>query len=76
MQKACDILAGVYRESSGADGFVSLEVSPELAHDPDGTVAEARRYWAAVNRPNLMIKVPGTREGISATQTLLRNNFV
>jgi transaldolase/glucose-6-phosphate isomerase len=71
VQLACDVLSGVHEETAGADGFVSLEVSPELAHDTDGTVAEARRFWAAVDRPNLMIKVPGTREGISATQMLL-----
>ncbi|MCM2270213.1 MAG: transaldolase [Thermoanaerobaculia bacterium] len=71
VRKAADVLAGVYRDTDGADGFVSLEVSPELAHDAEGSVAEARRFWSEVDRPNLMIKVPGTREGISATQTLL-----
>lgn len=71
VQQACDVLAEVHAATDGGDGFVSLEVSPELAHDADGSVAEARRFWAAVDRPNLMIKVPGTREGISATQALL-----
>lgn len=71
VRSAANVLAGVYQQTGGADGFVSLEVSPELAHDAEGTVAEARRFWFAVDRPNLMIKVPGTREGISATQTLL-----
>ena len=71
VQQACDVLAEVHAATAGSDGFVSLEVSPELAHDTDGSVAEARRFWAAVDRPNLMIKVPGTREGISATQMLL-----
>jgi len=71
VKAAAEVLAGVYRESEGADGFVSLEVSPELAHDTEGTVAEARRLWAAVDRPNLMIKVPGTREGVPAIRTLI-----
>jgi len=71
VRRAADILAGVYRESEGADGFVSLEVAPDLANDTDGTVAEARRLWYAVKRPNLMIKVPGTRAGFGAVRTLL-----
>ena len=71
VRRAADVLAGVHRDTEGADGFVSLEVAPDLAHDTDGTVAEARRLWYAVRRPNLMIKVPGTREGFGATRTLL-----
>jgi transaldolase len=61
----------VYDASAGADGFVSLEVSPTLARDTAGTIAEARRLWASVDRPNLMIKVPGTREGWPAVEQLL-----
>ena len=68
---ACDVLKGVYDTSGGADGFVSLEVSPHLAHDTDGTVEEARRLAAAVDRPNLMIKVPATDAGLPAIKTLL-----
>jgi transaldolase len=68
---ACDVLKGVYGTSGGADGFVSLEVSPHLAHDTDGTVDEARRLAAAVDRPNLMIKVPATDAGMPAIETLL-----
>ncbi len=56
--------AGVHAASGGADGFVSLEVAPDLADDAEATVAEARRLWAAVDRPNLMIKVPGTAAGV------------
>jgi transaldolase len=68
---AADALQGVYQKSDGADGFVSLEVSPHLAHDTDGTVADARRLWDWVDRPNLMIKVPGTPAGIPAQEELL-----
>lgn len=71
VQLACDVLRPLYDESRGADGFVSLEVSPHLAYDTDGTVAEARRLWAAVGRPNLMIKVPATTEGLPAIETLI-----
>ncbi len=72
---AADILRPVYDRRKGADGFVSLEVAPGLAHDTRGTVAEARRLWAAVHRPNLLIKVPATPEGIPAIQQLLSENI-
>ncbi len=71
IREACDVLRTVYDASAGADGFVSLEVSPGLARDTEGTVEEARRLWAAVDRPNLMIKVPGTAEGIAAVERLI-----
>jgi transaldolase / glucose-6-phosphate isomerase len=71
IQKAADILRPVYDQTGGADGFVSLEVSPHLAHDTAATVAEAKRLKAAVGRPNLMIKVPATREGIPAIEELI-----
>ena len=70
VRMAADVLRSVYDETDGGDGFVSLEVSPHLAHDTAGTVDEARRLWRAVDRPNLMIKVPATREGIPAIETL------
>lgn len=69
--RAADALHRVYEAADGADGFVSLEVSPKLAHDTDGTIVEARRLWSRVGRPNLMIKVPGTPEGLPAVRTLL-----
>jgi len=69
--RAADVFRGVYDEHPGADGFVSIEVSPRLAHDARASVAEARRIWAALGRPNVMIKVPGTREGLAAIRTLL-----
>ncbi len=71
IRSAADVLRGVYDESDGADGFVSLEVSPHLAHDADGTVEAARRLWSWVDRPNLMIKVPATAAGIPAIETLI-----
>ncbi|MGQ0568285.1 MAG: bifunctional transaldolase/phosoglucose isomerase [Armatimonadota bacterium] len=70
-QMAADVFRGVYDRTGGADGFVSLEVSPYLAGDTAGTIAEARRLWKDTNRPNLMIKVPATREGIPAIETLI-----
>jgi len=69
--RACGMLAGVYRDSQGLDGYVSLEVSPNLAHDTNGTIAEAVRLWQRVNCLNLMIKVPGTAEGMPAVRELL-----
>ncbi len=70
IQHAADLLRPIYDASDGIDGVVSLEVSPTLAHDTDGTIEEARRYHAAVDRPNVMIKVPATPEGIPAIETL------
>jgi transaldolase/glucose-6-phosphate isomerase len=70
IRRAADILRPVYDET-GIDGVVSLEVSPHLAHDTEGTIEEARRLWDAVDRPNLMIKVPATDEGIPAIEQLL-----
>jgi transaldolase/glucose-6-phosphate isomerase len=68
VQEAADVLATVHRESGGRDGFVSLEVMPELARDTDGTLALARRYFELVSRPNVMIKIPGTPEGVPAIE--------
>jgi transaldolase len=71
VQQACDLLRPVYDGTQGRDGYVSLEVSPHLAHDATNTVAEALRLAAAVDRANLLVKVPGTREGIGAIGHLL-----
>ena len=68
---AADLFRKRWEQSGGEHGYVSLEVSPKLAHDADGTVEEARRYHAALDRPNVMIKVPATPEGISAIETLI-----
>ena len=71
IQEATDIFRSVYQDSKRRDGYVSLEVSPYLARDTQGTLAEARRLWKTVSRENLMIKVPGTAEGIPAFQQLI-----
>ncbi|MBU0691632.1 transaldolase [bacterium] len=73
--RAADTLAGVYASSEGRDGFVSLEVSPDLAHDTEGTIKEAEHLWRLVSRPNLMIKVPGTKAGMPAFQALIRKGI-
>ena len=75
VRTAADLFRSVYDASQGADGFVSLEVSPTLARDTAGTIGEARRLWAAVDRPNVMIKVPGTREGWPAIERLLTDGI-
>ena len=71
VRDACDIFAPVYQATKGADGYVSIEVSPAAANDSRATVAEAQRLWAMVDRPNVMIKVPGTDEGALAVRTLI-----
>ena len=71
IQMAADVLRPVYDESEGADGYVSLEVSPHLAHDTERTISEAKRLRAAVGRPNVMIKVPATPAGIPAIEELI-----
>jgi len=68
---ACDAFAGVYQASGCKDGFVSIEVSPGSAHDANATIEEAHRLWKAVDRPNVMIKVPGTPEGCVALRRLI-----
>jgi transaldolase/glucose-6-phosphate isomerase len=71
VQSAADALRAVYERTARRDGYVSLEVSPFLAYDTAGSLAEARRLWQAVGRPNVMIKVPATPEGIPAVRTLI-----
>jgi transaldolase / glucose-6-phosphate isomerase len=71
IQDAADILRPVYEETRRGDGYVSLEVSPYLAHDTQGTIQEARRLWQTVGRPNIMIKVPGTSAGLPAIEQLI-----
>jgi transaldolase/glucose-6-phosphate isomerase len=66
IKNAADVLQPVYERTNGDDGYVSLEVSPELAHDTEGTIAEAKRLFEAVSRPNLMIKIPATAAGLPA----------
>jgi len=71
VQSAADEFRPLYNAMDGKDGYVSLEVNPHLAHDTDGTIKEARRLWAALDRPNVFIKVPGTAEGLPAIQQLI-----
>jgi transaldolase/glucose-6-phosphate isomerase len=71
IQMATDTFQPLFQDSGGQHGFVSLEVSPLLAHDTQGTIAEARRLWKSVSRPNVMIKVPATLEGIPAIEKLI-----
>ncbi len=68
VREAADVLEGVHRASGGRDGFVSLEVAPELAHDTEGTLEQVRSYWQRLDRPNAMIKIPGTPEGAPAIE--------
>ncbi len=71
VQGACNLFRPLYDETGGADGFVSYEVSPKLANDTDGTVQEARELWRIIDRPNVMIKVPATQEGLPAIRQLI-----
>lgn len=75
VQDAADVFRSLYDKTDGRDGYVSLEVNPHLAHDAIGTIAEARRLWAALNRPNVFIKVPATEEGLEAIQKLIREGI-
>lgn len=71
VQEAADLFKEVYKKTHGVDGYVSLEVSPQLALDTDGSIAEARSSWKALDRENVMIKIPGTKEGIPAIKQLI-----
>src|SRR6185503_9757626 len=71
VRTACDAFRPLYETTEGRDGFVSIEVSPELAYDTEATVVDARRLWQTVDRPNLMVKIPGTKEGLPAIERCL-----
>jgi transaldolase len=75
VRDACDIFRGVFDKEQGTDGFVSIEVSPAAAHDLLNTVSEGTRLWSTVDRPNVMIKVPGTVEGADATRRLIASGI-
>ena len=75
VQDACDIFKPIYQQTRRRDGYVSLEVSPYLANDTKGTLEEARRLWKSVGRENLMVKVPGTPEGVPAVRQLLEEGL-
>ena len=69
IRSAADLLAGVYEKTNGSDGYISLEVDPTLANDTEATIKEAKRLWDWVNRPNLCVKIPATKEGLPAIRT-------
>jgi transaldolase len=71
IRNACDIFRSVYDETGGLDGYVSIEVSPNLARDTEGTINEARRFYKAIDRENVMIKIPGTPEGFPAVEQVI-----
>ncbi|MDR3425966.1 MULTISPECIES: transaldolase [Silvimonas] len=75
IQATCDLTAPMYRDTKGLDGYVSLEVSPTLANDAQGTIDNAKRLWAAINRPNAMIKVPATPAGVIAFEELITSGI-
>ncbi|HEC97345.1 MAG TPA: transaldolase [Nitrospirae bacterium] len=73
--EACDLLMPVYEESNGLDGYVSIEVDPHLAHDTEGTITEATELAERIGKPNLMVKVPATKEGLPAVEELLSRGY-
>ena len=75
VRTACDLFAPVHEQTNGADGYVSIEVSPGAANDAEATISEGTRLWATVDRPNVMIKVPGTVEGAKAVRQLIANGI-
>jgi transaldolase len=75
IRSACDVLYPVYQATNGLDGYVSIEVPPTIAKDTEATIAEARRYYQAIGRENLMIKIPGTPEGLPAVEQVISDGI-
>ncbi|BAU09568.1 transaldolase [Leptolyngbya sp. NIES-3755] len=75
IRNACDIFAGIYEESGGLDGYVSIEVPPNIANDTEKTISEARRYYKEIGRPNVMIKIPGTSAGLPAVEAVIADGI-
>jgi len=71
IRNACDIFRPIYEESNGLDGYISIEVPPNIAHDPDKTFEEAKRYYSEIGRENVMIKIPGTSKGLPAVEKVI-----
>lgn len=71
IRNACDIFRGIYQQSDGLDGYVSIEVPPDLAHNAEKTIEEAKRYYSEIGRDNVMIKIPGTPEGLRAVEEVI-----
>ena len=75
VQMACDVLRGLWEEADHADGFVSLEVEPDFAHNTEATIRQAREYWERVDRPNLLVKIPGTDAGVPAIEETIASGI-
>lgn len=75
IRQACDIFRPVYDATDGLDGYISIEVPPTIAHDTEATIREARRYFQTIDRPNLMIKIPGTESGLPAVEQVIREGI-
>lgn len=75
IRAACDILRPIYESTKGLDGYVSIEVPPTISHDTQQTIQEARRYYREIGRPNVMVKIPGTKEGIPAIEQAIREGI-
>ena len=75
IREACDTLRPIYDETNGLDGYVSIEVPPTIAQDTESTISEARRYYQAIGRENVMIKIPGTAEGLPAVEAAIRDGI-
>ena len=75
IRNACDIFKPVYEQTNGVDGYISIEVPPDIARDTETTISEARRYHKAVDRPNVMIKIPGTPEGLPAVEQAISDGI-
>ena len=75
IRHACDIFRPIYEESGGLDGYISIEVPPNIADDTQKTIDEARRYYREIDRPNVMIKIPGTAEGLPAVEQVIRDGI-
>src|SRR5437660_3864254 len=71
VREACDVFRDLYNDAKGADGFVSIELPPKFAKDTNASIAEAQRLWSIIDRPNLMVKVPATDEGIPVVRRLI-----
>ena len=75
IQTALDLFTPLYQQSEGHDGFVSLEVNPSFAHDPEATYNQAKHLWDMINKPNLMVKIPATSEGLPAIRKAIANGI-
>lgn len=75
IRNACDVLRPIYDETDGLDGYVSIELPPAIANDTEGSVREAKRYYSEIDRPNVMVKIPGTTAGIAAVEAVIKEGI-